>query len=141
MDNKHKGLVLAGIIIVYVGTVILFLSGIQLMIEGLEEAGLLFIIISLGSLTVNILYHTNVIKNNILPGIVGLLTTIIGGIFILIGEQDGEEIKHFNNNTVNNDNSFSNLENKLTQLDVLLSKGIITKEEYQAKRESIINEF
>ena len=136
MTKEHKSLDLAGIIIVYimssiysVGMIVSWLNWGWL---GLWEAILL--ILSVVTLVLTILYHTNKIRNYILIGVMGILISVIGGIFILV-----DQPKTINNAKTSRDDDLSNLEYKLRQLDTLLTKGVLTKEEYNSKRQSIIN--
>lgn len=141
MERTHKGLDLAGIILIYVIAgfwALLFLfAGIQWMAEGYTE-GIFFIFPSLFLLFViimTILYHVNKVTNYVLIGILGIFGSVLGGIFILVGQPRSES----SISNTNDQNDLSNLEYKLRQLETLLIKGVITKDEYDKKRQSIIN--
>ena len=136
MRRQHKGLDLAGIIIIY----IMSLVYIGLMIFSwldwgyLELNELILLIVSTFSLLATILYHNNLIKNHIIIGIFGILVSIVGGIFILTGQPKSINCLP---ETKNKFNLFT-LEYKLEQLDSLLVQGVITHEEYIIKRRTVI---
>ena len=136
MNNEHKGLDLAGIIIIYIMSSIYILAMIASWIDWgwLEAWEAVLLILGVITLVLTILYHTNKITNYILIGIMGILISIIGGIFILVGQP-----KTMNDNKSTDEDDLSNLEYKLRQLDTLLTKGVLTKEEYDSKRKSIID--
>jgi len=136
MKKTHKGLDLAGIIIVYIMSSIYVLAMIASWIDWgwLEAWEAILLILGVITLVLTILYHTNKITNYILIGIMGIFISVIGGIFILVGQTT----KTSSNTTQMDLNDFSSLEYKLGQLDTLLAKGIITNEEYISKRRSII---
>ena len=165
MTYNHKGFDLAGIFMTYVMSIIYILATIGLWL-GLDTEyrysgyeyhgeGIIFIL-SVITLVLTILYDTNKITNYIfigglgiissiaggiflyleeflIVGIIGIPTSIIGGIFILIGQP-----KTGNNTKLAEDKNLFRLEQKLKQLDTLLTKGVLTKEEYDSKRKSII---
>lgn len=143
MRKKHSGLVIAGLILVYIfGSSLagLFIyAGLDLLIYGYAE-GIISALISLFALSAVVLaalYHANKIDNYVLVGIFGILVSIIGGIFILAGqpnEQDREQKNDFHDD-------LTALEYKLRQLDTLLTKGVLSKEEYDAKRKTIIENY
>lgn len=85
---------------------------------------LIFYYISL--IVVTLLYHLNMIRNYLLVAILGIIGTIVGGIFILAGQQKNELLID------------DSLENKLKELDLLYLKGIITQEEFTLKRKTLI---
>ena len=135
MNNEHKGLDLAGIIIIYIMSSIYILAMIASWIDWgwLEAWEAIILVLGVLTLVLTILYHTNKITNYVLIGIFGILISIIGGIFILVGQP-----KTVNNTKPIEDDNLSSLEYKLRQLDTLLIKGVLTKEEYDSKRQSII---
>ncbi|MCF7924624.1 MAG: hypothetical protein K9L64_05960 [Candidatus Izimaplasma sp.] len=136
MTKEHKGLDLAGIIIVYIMSSIYLIAMIASWLNWswLVPWEAFLLILSVVTLVLTILYHTNKITNYILIGILGILISVIGGIFILV-----DQPKTINNTKTVEEDDLSNLEYKLRQLDTLLTKGVLTKEEYNSKRKSIIN--
>jgi len=78
---KNKRLNLVGIIIMY--AVIAYLIFTSLL--GGTMLTYLILILSIPALILTILYHTRIIKNYVLIGILGLFFgLIIGGVFILV---------------------------------------------------------
>lgn len=142
MKISHKGLDLAGIILTYLGSIftIIWYSFIFADVYFGEDPEfiplLLLMLTSIASFIITVLYHFNVTKNYILVGVLAIFSSILGGIFILVGQAKPGSTQ----SNVHNRNDLSNLEDRLRQLHVLLSKGIITKEEYDKKRQSIIDE-
>ena len=61
-----------------------------------------------------------------------IFTTVIGGIFGLIGSTNSNEI---------NPQSTSNLETELTNLKNLYDRGLITQAEYDMRRAAILNKM
>lgn len=137
MNKEHKGLDLAGIIIIYFVSSALILGMLVPLINWgwLEMHELFLLIIASSALILTILYHTNKIENYVFIGIIGILISLIGGIFILAGNSNNSKV------STNEENELLNLEYKLRQLDILLKKGVLTKEEYDIKRQSIINKY
>lgn len=134
--KNHRGLDLAGIIIVYICAGIVLLNAIVFFANYSFLTGLdvLVILIYITSLVLTILYHLNIIRNSILVGVLGIFTGIfIGGIFILVANNKKEEILLPNQN--------NSLESKLIQIQKLHEKGILSKEEYEDKRKDIISKF
>ncbi|MFU8793564.1 MAG: SHOCT domain-containing protein [Acholeplasmataceae bacterium] len=141
MGRVHKGLDLAGIILVYViggfWALLFMFAGIQWMAEG-DTEGIFFIFLTLFLIFIIImtsLYHVNKITNYVLIGILGIFGSVLGGIFILVGQPKSGGSQ----SSANDRNDLSNLEYRLRQLETLLVKGVITKDEYDRKRQSIIN--
>lgn len=140
MYRKHEGLDLAGIIVSYVlGAV----SGLTLLIEGIvlivweEYIGFMLIFYSLFSFFVvllTIFYHTNRIRNHILIGVLNVISNLIGGIFILVGQPKKKQPSQYRNTQ-------TSIELKLRQLESLYNDDLITKEEYDRKREAILEDF
>lgn len=159
MKKSRKGLNLTGILITYVMSSIYILAIVLFWLEWgfYDTEEVIIFVLSVITLVLTILYDINKITNYILIGVLGIFasiaggifiyldeaiiigiigipTNIIGGIFILVGQQNND-----NNNTSTEDKNLSNLEYKLRQLDTLLTKGVLTKEEYDLKRQSIID--
>lgn len=135
MNNQHKGLDLAGIIIVYVFSGLVVLGSLVLVIEALSfgffytEMFFIFLFY-LATLILTILYHVDRIKNYILVGIFGIFVSLVGGIFILVGQNQG--------NSESTQKPVPSLEEKLRKIEILYEKAILTKEEYDFKRKQII---
>jgi len=72
------------------------------------------------------LYLLNIFKSRIAVGVLATITNLFGGILILIGK-DKEAIPN------------DSLEYKLSEIDNLLKKKLISNEEYQIKRSQLIN--
>jgi len=136
MERNHKGLDRVGIIIMYIMSIIFIFTSLDSWIFWgyLMSHMAVLLILSVITLVLSILYHTNKITNYILIGIMGILISIIGGIFVLVGQP-----KTVNSTKSIEEDNLSSLEYKLRQLDTLLTKGILTKDEYDSKRQSIIN--
>lgn len=93
--KDHRGLDLAGIIIIYICAGIVLLNAIVFFANYsfLTSLDVLVILIYITSLVLTILYHLNIIRNSILVGVLGIFTGIfIGGIFILVANNKKEEI-------------------------------------------------
>jgi hypothetical protein len=141
MKEKHKGLDLVGIILVYVITgslaLVFLVGGLRGVILGFSAGPtILFSLFLIFVVIMTILYHMNRITNYVLIGVLGIFGSVIGGIFILVGQPKSESSQ----STVDDRNDIGNLEYRLRQLDTLLTKGVISKEEYDRKRQSIIDD-
>lgn len=154
MKSRHSGLDLAGIIIIYVFSSILFSSflvnSIQFFLFGYNIDGFIFFLLSLFSIFVlimTIFYHSNITTNYIAIGILGIFVSIIGGIFILVGRPETNTSTPTPTPTptphrkIVKTNKQYSAENRLNQLNMLLEKGMISGEEYDKKRKSILNEI
>ena len=141
MKKKHTGLDLIGIIIAYVSFPIILiirgtmgaifpdqsLSNFQFIPNFLLRGiwgNLAFI-----ALVIVFLYHINVIKNHVFPGIFSFFINPIAGILILVGNNKKTEV-------VEND-----LETKLHELESLYNNGLITKDEFETKRKRILDQY
>lgn len=141
MKKKHTGLDLIGIIIAYVSfPIILLVRGLMggifpdqgmvnfqfwpnFLIRGIW-GNLAFI-----ALIIVFLYHVNVIKNHVFPGIFAFFINPIAGIFILVGNSKKTEVVD------------SPLESKLHELETLYNNGLITKDEFETKRKRILDQY
>ena len=140
--RNHNGLILTGIIITYIATYVKALcillvvrSGIHLQFEGTfpyDTILTLYLILAPIILLLTVLYHVKVIKSYVLIGLLAFLTfSPIGGILILIGgdKKTAQQPTQLNANA---------LQTNLKKLEDLLEKGVLTKEEYEARRKFLI---
>lgn len=147
-NQKHNNYTIAGLIITYM-TIFLNFGVIYLLLTlGFFNQFfiiveipifliliLIYIFFSLFFLIFAIAFHTNKIKSFIIIGIIDLFFfSSIGGILILIGG-------YIQSNKNDAKNSLNELEEKLKNLEELLEKGILSKEEYDAKRKNIIEKY
>lgn len=133
MNKKHTGLDLAGIIIIYIASCSYIVYSIGYFWSTyFTEWYVLLCLLGIVTLIITILYHLNKITNYLIVGILGIFVSLIGGIFILVAMSENEKEETIEKNDL------TNLEYKLRQLDTLLTKGVLTKEEYDLKRKSII---
>ncbi len=132
MQKSHKGLDLAGIIIIYLGSITVIINLMGIFDNNNIDDGLIYFlfflfIISQLSLIVTFLYHVNVVKNYKIVGILGIFSSVLGGILVLVGNHES-----------NVESNSSYMEIQLIELKSLHDKGIITKNEYEMKRKMII---
>ena len=144
MKIKHSGLDLAGIIIIYIVAGFLNLKFLFKCIEfknwGYDSYSIGYFILSmfyLLAIILTIMYHSNKITNYVGIGVLGIFVSLLGGIFILVGRPKTRQIYW----RISNTEKQNTTEGKLRQLDNLRAKGIITQEEYDKKRQSIIDEM
>jgi len=147
MKIKHSGLDLAGIIIIYI---VAGFFAFSFLFDSLNyynagnssygSASLILSILFFFALIMTILYHSNKITNYIAIGILGILVSLLGGIFIIIGRLGHPEPRTIIFQKASTHN-FNIMKKQLRQLDNLRAKGIITQEEYNKKRQSIIDEM
>lgn len=138
VQTEHKGIDFAGIIITYIMSSVIILVLFESWIDWgyLLPNEVLALLLSITTLTLTILYHINKIQNYILVGIFGILVSVIGGIFILIGQSNVKKA-----NPIESENNIGDLEYQLRKLDNIFEKGVLTKEEYDMKRKSIIEKY
>lgn len=94
---------------------------------------LLLLLLGVVTIVITIMYHTKKISNYILVGLLGVFTSIIGGILVFVG------YNNVDNKTRNHANL--SLKEQLAEFDDLLESNIITREEYDKKRAEIIEKY
>ncbi len=76
-----------------------------------------------------------------------IFVSLLGGVFMLcIKDSDlGNDIEYHNHNNTNKDNNFSkkheNIEGQLEMLNKLYDEGFMTKDEYNERRNKLLNEI
>ncbi len=150
----HNSYTTAGLVITYVVIAlkiifiilfasILFLGSLDMtdpldlmFIKIWNTTSIILVIIHLFFLGLTVAFHRNKIKSYIIIGVITLLlSSVIGGIFILIGGY----LQNKDDPELNTQNDFISIETKLKNLEKLFENGTITKDEYELKRKEIID--
>lgn len=145
-NQKHNNYTTVGLIITYITVLLKFaILYFILAIDYFEHYPIFFIFheslvipymfISLVFLMFTVAFDAHKIKSFFAIGLINILFfSFLGGIFILLGGS----IKNTPQPAINN---FNSLEKKLKYIEELYEKGILSKEEYDAKRKNIIEKY
>jgi hypothetical protein len=143
--RKHSGATLFGIYWTLFFSFLQFLLGLYFIIyvfyyysaEALA-LGIPLVLFSFLALFFGLKFYKGKTRDYVLVGLVSLISSFIGGLFILF---DGKRsVKQFYAQS-DEIKTHDNLEYKLKEIEGLRQRGIISKEEYDAKRSQIISQY